>query len=165
MGVVRRKQILAIFRCSSVSNKGVLSPVLEISQDIIGETEGDEGLSRCSMVNKVRLPFSTSSEQGHPLAGAFVPKSLPVSSVSAVSSFRCQPFFSIPLESNFASQVVPFLNSPGVELSRCVGVPFSEGVAFPLEAFNRNFKDCPFLRESLSSPRCFASQVRFHPQS
>ena len=53
---------------------------------------------------------------------------------------------------NFASQCVPFSNSHGVELSRRVGVPFSEGVAFPVEAFNRNFKACHFLRESLSSP-------------
>ena len=44
---------LAIFRCILVSNKGVLSPVPEISQDITEETEGDEGLSCCSLVNKV----------------------------------------------------------------------------------------------------------------
>ena len=152
---------LAIFRCILVSNKGVLSPVPEISQDITGETKGDEGLSRCSLVNKVCLPFSASSEQGHPLVRAFVPKSLPVSSVFAVTFFRCQPFFSIPLESNFASQVVSFSNSLGVELIRRVGVPFSEGVAFLLEVSNRNFKDCPFLRESLSSPKelCVSGKV------
>ena len=86
---------LAIFWGSSISNKGVLSPVPEISQDITGETKGDEGLSRCSLVNKVCLPFSASSEQGHPLVRAFVPKSLPVSSISVVHPFRCRPFFSI----------------------------------------------------------------------
>ncbi|RVW96745.1 putative mitochondrial protein [Vitis vinifera] len=98
---------------------------------------------------------------GHPLARAFVPKSLPVSFVSTVHYFQCQPFYSIRLESNFASQVVPFLNSPGVEFSSRVGVPFSEGVAFPLESSNRNFKDCPILRESLSSPEelCVSGRV------
>ena len=29
----------------------------------------------------------------------------------------------------------------------------SEDVAFPLETSNRNFKDCHFLRESLSNPK------------
>ena len=80
---------LAIFQGSSVSNKGVLSPVPETSQDFTGETEGDKGMSRCSLVNKVCPPFLASSEQGHPLAGSFAPKSLPVSSVSAVHPFRC----------------------------------------------------------------------------
>ena len=84
---------LTIFRCSLVSNKGVVSPVPKISQDITGETEKDEGLSCCSLVNKMCLPFSASSEQDHHLARAFVPKSLPVSSVSTVSSFWCPPFF------------------------------------------------------------------------
>ena len=95
------------------------------------------------------------------MARAFVPKSLPVSFVSTVHYFQCQPFYSIRLESNFASQVVPFLNSPGVEFSSRVGVPFSEGVAFPLESSNRNFKDCPILRESLSSPEelCVSGRV------
>ena len=80
---------LAIFRGSSVFNQGVSSCGLEISKDFTVETEGDEGLSRCSLANKVCLPLSTSFEKGHPLAGAFVPKSLPVSSVSAFHSFRC----------------------------------------------------------------------------
>ncbi|RVW38699.1 hypothetical protein CK203_077511 [Vitis vinifera] len=65
-----------------------------------------KGVAFCTetLANKVCLPLSVSSEQGHPLAGAFVPKSLPASFVSAIHSFRCQPFYSIPLESNFASQ-------------------------------------------------------------
>ena len=53
---------LAIFRGSSVSNKGVLSPVPKTSQDFIGETEGDKGISRCSLVNKVCPPISAFSE-------------------------------------------------------------------------------------------------------
>ena len=80
----------------------------EISKDFTVETEGDEGLSRCSLANKVCLPLSTSFEKGHPLAGAFVPKSLPISSVSAFHSFRCQPISSIPLESNFVLRLFHF---------------------------------------------------------
>ena len=80
---------LAIFQGSSVSNKDVLSPVPETTQDFTGEIEGDKGMSRCSLVSKVCPPFLASSEQGHPLAGSFAPKSLPVSSVFAVHPFRC----------------------------------------------------------------------------
>ena len=61
-------------------------------------------------------------------------------------------FFFIPLESSFTSQCGPFSNSPVIELSRCVGMSCSEDVAFPLETSNQNFKDCHFLRESLSNP-------------
>ena len=66
--------------------------------------------------------------------------------------FDVNLFFFDSVGVNFASQCVPFSNSPSVKLSCPVGVPFSEGVAFPIEASNRNFKDYPFLRESLSSP-------------
>ena len=127
---------LTIFRGGSVSNKGVFSPIPETSQVFIGETEGDEGISCCNLVNKVCPPFSASSEQVHPLARAFAPKSLPVSSVSTVHHFRCQPFFFDSAGVNFASQGVPFSNSPGVELSHRVGMPFSEGMEFPVEASN-----------------------------
>ena len=127
------------------------------------ETEGDKGLSRCSLANKVCLPFLASFEKVHPLARAFVPKSFPVSSVSVFHSFRCQPISSIPLESNFVSRVVPFSNFPGDEFSRLVGVPISEGVASPLKASNQNLKDCSFLREPLSSLEefCVSSRVSF----
>ncbi|RVX00013.1 putative ribonuclease H protein [Vitis vinifera] len=117
-GGVSMEANLTIFWSSSVFNQGVISPVLEISQDFTVETKEDEGLSRCNLANKVCLPFSTSFEKGHHLARAFVPKSFPVSSVSVFHSFRCQPIFSIPLESNFV---------PGDEFSRLVGVPISEG--------------------------------------
>ena len=160
-GGVSAEANLAIFQGSSIFNQGVISPVLEISQDFIVETEGDKGLLCCSLTNKVCLSFSTSFEKGHPLAGAFVPKSLPVSSVSAFHSFRCQPISSIPLESNFVSQVVPFSNFPGNEFSRLVGVPISEGVASSLKASNQNLKDCSFLKEPLSSPEelCVSGRV------
>ena len=59
------------------------------------------------------------------------------------------------MKSVFPSQGVPFSNPPGVELSCHVSVSCSEGVAFPIEASNRNFKDCPILRESLSNPEEF----------
>ena len=88
-GSVSAEANLAIFRGSSVFNQGVSSSVPEISKDFTVETEGDEGLSHCSLQNKVCLPFSASFEKGHPLAGVFVPNSLFVSSVSAFHSFRC----------------------------------------------------------------------------
>ena len=160
-GGVSAEANLAIFQGSSVFNQGVISPILEISQDFTLETKGDEGLSRCSLANKVCLPFLASFEKVHPLARAFVPKSFPVSSVSVFHSFRCQPISSIPLESNFVSQVVPFSNFLGDEFSRLVGVPISEGVASSLEASNQNLKDCSFLREPLSSPKelCVSGRV------
>ena len=135
-GGVSAEANLDIFWGSSVFNQGVSSSVPEISKDFTVEIEGDEGLSRCSLANKVCLPLLASFEKGHPLVGAFVPKSFPISSVSAFHSFRCQPISSIPLESNFVSQVVPFSNFPGDEFSRLVSVSTSKGVAFPLEASN-----------------------------
>ena len=87
------KANLAIFWGRPVSNKGVLPPVPETFQVFTGETEGGDGFSRCGLANKVCPPFSSSSEQGHPLARAFTPKSLPISSVSVVHLFWCQPFF------------------------------------------------------------------------
>ena len=160
-GGVSAEANLDIFRGSSIFNQGVSSSVPEISKDFTVEIEGDEGLSRCSLANKVCLPLSTSFEKGHPLVGAFVPKSFPISSVSAFHSFRSQPISSIPLESNFVSQVVPFSNFPSDEFSRLVSVSTSKGVAFPLEASNQNFKGCSFLREPLSSPEelCISGRV------
>ena len=142
----------AILRGRSLSNKGVLASVPETSKDFTGETEGDEGISQCNLVNKVRHPFLALSEQGLPWVGAFDPKFLLESSVSSVSPSCCQPLFSIPLESSFAFQRGPSLISPIVDLNRRGCVSCSEGVAFPLETSNRNFKDCPFLREPLSNP-------------
>ena len=99
----------------------------------------------------MRPPFLALSEQGLPLVGAFDPKFLPESSVSSVRPSRCQPLFSIPLESSFAFQCGPSSISFVVDLSRRGGVSCFEGVAFPSETSNRNFKDCPFLKESLSN--------------
>ena len=67
------------------------------------ETEGDEGISCYNLVNKVRPTFSAFSKQGLPLVRAFDPNFFPDSSVSSVLPSRCQFFFSIPLESSFAS--------------------------------------------------------------
>ena len=146
---------LAIFRGKPVSNKGVLPPVPETFQVFTGETEGGDEFSRCGLANKVCPPFSASSEQGHPLAGAFAPKSLPISSVSTVHPFWCQHFFSFPMESVLPSQGVPFSIPPGGELSRHVGVSCSEDAASPVEASNQIFKNRPVLRESLSNPEEF----------
>ena len=57
------------------------------------------------------------------------------------------------MESVFPSQGVPFSNPPSVKLSRRVGVSCFEGVAFPVEASNRNFIDCLVLKESLSNTK------------
>ena len=148
---------LPIFRGSSVFNRG--SP--ENFQDFTMKIEGDEGLSHCSLVNKVCPPFSASFEKGHPLVGAFVPKSLPVSSVFASHYFWCQPVSLIPLESNFVSQVVHFLNFTSDEFSPLIGVLISKGVASPLETSNQNIKDCYFLREPLNNPEelCVSGSV------
>ena len=86
---------LAIFRGKPVSNKGVLPPAPETSQVFTREIEGGDEFSRCSLANKVCPPFSASSKQGHPLAGALAPKSLPFSSVFAIHLFWCQLFFRI----------------------------------------------------------------------
>ncbi|RVW36396.1 putative ribonuclease H protein [Vitis vinifera] len=119
----------AILRGRSLSNKGVLAPVPETSKDFTGETEGDEGISQCNLVNKVRHPFLALSEQGLPWVGAFDPKFLLESSVSSVSPSCCQPLFSIPLESSFAFQRGPSSISPIVDLNRRGCVSCSEGVA------------------------------------
>ncbi|KAL6335916.1 hypothetical protein AAG906_003541 [Vitis piasezkii] len=150
------------FQCSGSSAKEVTSIVhSQESSKLKGPSISARRKARSYLANKVCPPFSTSSEQGHPLAGAFAPKSLPFSSVFVVHPFWCQPFFSYPMESVFPSQGVPFSNPPGVELSHHVGVSYSEGVAFPVEASNRNFKDCHVLRESLSNPEelCVSSKA------
>ncbi|RVX09483.1 hypothetical protein CK203_015263 [Vitis vinifera] len=156
LGSFAKEANRAILRGRSVSNKGVLSLISKTSQDFTGETEG-ERISRCNLVNKVCSSFlsflrAAFSEQGLPLVGAFHPNFLPDSSVSFVLPSDVS-FFFIPLESSFTSQCGPFSNSPVIELSRCVGMSCSEDVAFPLETSNRNFKDCHFLRESLSNPK------------
>ena len=89
------------FRGKSRSNKSDLSPGLKTSKAFTSETEGEEGISQCKLVNKVRPPFLAVSERDLPLAGAFEPKFLPESSVSVVHPSRCQPFSSFSLESSF----------------------------------------------------------------
>lgn len=111
------------------------------------ETEEDEGLSHYNLSNNVCLPNSESLEKDQPLVGAFVPSSLPISFVSTVHFVRCQPLSLNPLESSLASQDVP-----GDESSLLVGVPISEGVASPREAFNQKLKGCFFHMKPLSSP-------------
>ena len=99
---------LAIFRGRPVSNKGVLPPGPETFQVFTGEIEGGDGFSHCGLANKVCPPFSASSEQGHPLARAFAPKSLPISSVSAIRPFWCQPFLRFRWSQSFLLRVFHF---------------------------------------------------------
>ncbi|KAL6348507.1 hypothetical protein AAG906_009967 [Vitis piasezkii] len=115
-------------------------------------TEGDEGISPCNWVKKVRPPSLALSEKDLPLVGAFNPNILSDSSVSSVIPSRCQAFSPFPLESSLVSQRSPFPKIAVVEPSRLVGVSRSEGVAFPLETSNRNSEDWPLFKESLSSP-------------
>ena len=77
------------FRSKSLSSKSDLSPGSETSKVFIGETERDEGISQCKLVNKVRPPFLALSEQDLPLVGAFEPKFLPEPSVSLVHPSHC----------------------------------------------------------------------------
>ena len=99
-------------------------------------TEGDEGISPCNWVKKVRHPSLALSEKDLPLDGAFNPNILSDSSVSSVLPALCQAFSPIPLESSLVSQRSPFPKFVVVEPSRPVGVSRSEGVAFPLETSN-----------------------------
>ncbi|RVW97041.1 hypothetical protein CK203_032335 [Vitis vinifera] len=53
---------------------------------------------------------------------------------------------------SLVSQRSPFPKIAVVEPSRLVGVSRPEGVAFPLETSNRNSKEWPLFKDSLSSP-------------
>ncbi|RVX05721.1 Transposon TX1 uncharacterized 149 kDa protein [Vitis vinifera] len=139
-------------RGRSVFKKGALSPVSEKSRRFTGGTEGDEGISPCNWVKKVRPPSLALSEKDLPLAGAFNPNILSESSVSSVIPSRRLAFSPFPLESSLVSQRSPFPKIAVVEPSRLVGVSRSEGVEFPLETSNRNSEDWPLFKDSLSSP-------------
>ncbi|RVW70784.1 hypothetical protein CK203_058030 [Vitis vinifera] len=84
-------------------------------------TEGDEGISPCNWVKKVRPPSLALSEKDLPLVGAFNPNILSDSSVSSVLPSLCQAFSPIPLESSLVSQRSPFPKFVVVEPSRPVG--------------------------------------------
>ncbi|RVW99859.1 hypothetical protein CK203_029193 [Vitis vinifera] len=136
----------------SVFKKGALSPVSEKSRHFTEGTEGDEGISPCNWVKKVRPPSLALSEKDLPLGGAFNPNILSDSSISSILPSRCQAFSPIPLESSLVSQRSPFPKFVVVEPSPPVGVSRYEGVAFPLETSNRNSEDWPLCKDSLSSP-------------
>ncbi|RVW68278.1 hypothetical protein CK203_063588 [Vitis vinifera] len=121
---------LAIFRGRPVSNKGVLPPGPETFQVFTSEIEGGDGFSHCGLANKVCPPFSASSEQGHPLARAFAPKSLPISSVSAIRPFWCQPFLRFRWSQSFLLRVFRFRFLLVVSLVVMLVCP-SEGKARP----------------------------------
>ncbi|RVW46833.1 hypothetical protein CK203_075657 [Vitis vinifera] len=141
----------AILRGRSVSNKGILSPISKTPKI----SPGDRGrrISRCNLVNKVCLLsqlLSSFSEQGLPLVGAFHPNFFPTPLFLCSSFLMSVFFYSVGVKLYLS--VWSLFEFSCYELSRCVGMSCSEDVAFPLETSNRNFKDCHFLRESLSNP-------------
>ncbi|RVX22403.1 hypothetical protein CK203_012704 [Vitis vinifera] len=139
-------------RGKSHSRKSDFSTGFETSKVSTGETEGEEGILQCKLINEVRTPFSAVSERDLPLSGAFEPNFILETSVSLVHPSRCHSFSSIPLESRYAVQRGSVLISPVVNNNHRGGASCSEGVVVPLETSNRKFKDWPFLRETLSNP-------------
>ncbi|RVW15776.1 hypothetical protein CK203_105554 [Vitis vinifera] len=136
----------------SVFKKGALSPVSEKSRRFTGGTEGDEGISTCNWVKKVRPPSLALSEKDLPLVGLLIQIFFPTPLFLRLFLLDVRLFLSIPLESSLVSQRSPFPKIAVVEPSRLVGVSRSEGVAFPLETSNRNSEDWPLFKDSLSSP-------------
>ncbi|RVW67199.1 hypothetical protein CK203_065146 [Vitis vinifera] len=139
-------------RGKSHSRKSDLSTGFETSKVSTSETEGEEGILQCKLINEVRTPFSAVSERDLPLSGAFEPNFIPETSVSLVHPSRCHFFSSIPLESSYAFQRGSVFISPVVNDNHRGGASCSEGVVGPLETSNQKFKDRPLLRETLSNP-------------
>ena len=94
----------------SVFKNGALSPVSKKSRHFTGGIEGDEGISLCNWVKKVRPPSLALSEKGLPLVGAFNPNILSDSSVSSVLPSRCQAFSPFRWSQALSLSVVPFRN-------------------------------------------------------
>ncbi|RVW50855.1 putative mitochondrial protein [Vitis vinifera] len=76
-----------ISRGKSHSRKSDFSTGLETSKVSTGETEGEEGILQCKLINEVRNPISAVSERDLPLSGAFEPNLIPETSVSLVHPF------------------------------------------------------------------------------
>ncbi|RVW77727.1 Transposon TX1 uncharacterized 149 kDa protein [Vitis vinifera] len=135
--VVKAKRLLSLRKAQSKIRGGVFYPEANI-QSFTGETEGDEGISQCKLVNKVRPPFLALSEQDLPLVGAFEPKFLLESSVSLVHPSRCVAF---PLETcNRKFKDRPFLretlsNPEERGVSGEASSPELEPSTLPLEGF------------------------------
>ncbi|RVW86687.1 LINE-1 retrotransposable element ORF2 protein [Vitis vinifera] len=66
-----------ISRGKSYSRKSDFSNGLETSKVSTGETEGEEGILQCKLINEVRNPISAVSERDLPLSGAFEPNLFP----------------------------------------------------------------------------------------
>ena len=138
-------------RGKSHSRKSDLSTGLETSNVSTGETEGEEGILQCNLINEVRTPFSSVSGRDLPLSGAFEPNLIPETSASLVHPFRCHSSSSFPLESSYAFQRGSVFISPVVNDNLRGGASCSEGVVVPLETSNQKFKDHPLLKETLSN--------------
>ena len=98
------------FRGKYRSRKSDLSTGFETSKAFTGETEGEEGILQCKLVNKVRTPFLAVFERDFPLVGAFEPNFLPETSVSLVHPSRCQSFLRFCWSQAMPFSVVPFLS-------------------------------------------------------
>ncbi|RVW83303.1 Transposon TX1 uncharacterized 149 kDa protein [Vitis vinifera] len=131
--------------------KSDFSTGLETSKVSTGETEGEEGILQCKLINEVRNPISAVSERDLPLSGAFEPNLIPETSVSLVHPFCVHSSSSYPLESSHAFQRGSVSISPVVYDNHRGGASCSNGVVVPLETSNQKSKDRPFLRETLSN--------------
>ena len=136
-----------ISRGKSHSRKSDFSTGLETSKVSTGETEGEEGILQCKLINEGRNPFSVVSERDLPLSGAFEPNPIPETSVSLVHPFCVHSSSSYPLESSHAFQRGSVSISPVVYDNHRGGASCSKGVVVPLETSNQKSKDRPFLRE------------------
>ena len=139
-------------RGKSHSRKSDLSTGFETSKVSTGETEGEEGILQCKLINEVCTPFFAVSERDIPLSGAFEPNFIPETSISLVHLSRCHSFSSIPLESSYAFQRGSVFISLVVNNNHRGGASCSKGVVVPLEISNKKFKDRPLFRETLSNP-------------
>ncbi|RVW78875.1 LINE-1 retrotransposable element ORF2 protein [Vitis vinifera] len=112
-----------------------------------GETEGEEGILQCKLINEVRNPISAVSERDLPLSGAFESILIPETSVSLGHPFCVHSSSSYPLVSSHAFQRGSVSISPVVYDNHRGGASCSKGVVVPLETSNQKSKDRPFLRE------------------
>ncbi|RVX16267.1 putative mitochondrial protein [Vitis vinifera] len=100
------------------------------------ETEGEEGILQCKLINEVRNPISAVSERDLPLSGAFESILIPETSVSLGHPFCVHSSSSYPLESSHAFQRGSVSISPVVYDNHRGGASCSkEPSTLPLEGF------------------------------
>ncbi|RVW29710.1 hypothetical protein CK203_105775 [Vitis vinifera] len=134
-----------ISRGKSHSRKSDFSTVWKHPKFPPGETEGEEGILQCKLINEVRNPISAVSERDLPLSGAFESDSIPETSVSLGHPFLCPPFFfvSVGVKPRF-SAVDLFLSLLWCMITIVGGASCSKGVVVPLETSNQKSKGPTF---------------------